>query len=158
MMRIPETHYANTDGLRIAYQRWGSGPPCLLIPALISNIEIHWEHELYRRTLERLGQHMTCVHFDKRGIGLSDRFAGVPTLEQRINDIGCVMDAVGWDRAHIHGSSEGAMMAQLFAADFPGRVESLGILNSMMTPKYRPRVREYIQPGDAPFPRSQDIT
>jgi pimeloyl-ACP methyl ester carboxylesterase len=110
-VRLPETHYAATDGLRIAFQQWGTGPPCLIVPALISNIEIHWEHELYRRTLERHGQFMTCVHFDKRGIGLSDRFDEVPTLEERIQDIACVMDAVGWERAHIFGVSEGALMA-----------------------------------------------
>jgi class 3 adenylate cyclase len=158
VVRLPETHYATTDGLRIAYQKWGSGPPCLIVPALISNIEIHWEHELYRRTLERLGQFLTCAYFDKRGIGLSDRFDEMPTLEQRIQDIVCVMDTVGWDRAHVLGVSEGGMMGQLFAADFPDRVESLGVLNSTMTPKYRHQVRNYIEPGDAPFPRNQDIT
>ena len=120
-MGIPETHYANAGGLRIAYQKWGSGPPCLIVPALISNIEIFWEHELYRRTLERMGKFLTCVTFDKRGIGLSDRFDGIPTLEQRIGDITCVMDAVGWESAHVHGTSEGALMAQLLAADHPER-------------------------------------
>ena len=73
-MTIPQTRYAKTgSGLRIAYQQWGSGPPCLIAPALISNVEIAWEHELYRRCLERWGKFMTCVLFDKRGIGLSDR-------------------------------------------------------------------------------------
>jgi class 3 adenylate cyclase len=130
----------------------------MIVPALISNIEIHWEHELYRRSLERLGEFLTCVTFDKRGIGLSDRFDGIPTLEQRIGDMHCVLDAVGWDKAHVFGVSEGAMMGQLFAADFPDRVESLGLLNSTMTPRYRRQVRNYIEPGDAPFPRNQDIT
>ena len=51
---------------------WGNGPPCLIVPALISNVEIHWEHELYRRSLERMGRYMTCVWFDKCGIGLSE--------------------------------------------------------------------------------------
>src|SRR5262249_33012846 len=120
--------------------------------------EIHWEHELYRRSLERLGEFLTCVTFDKRGIGLSDRFDGVPTLEQRIGDMHCVLDSVGWDKAHVFGVSEGAMMGQLFAADFPERVESLGLLNSTMTPLYRRQVRNHIEPGDAPFPRNQDIT
>ena len=120
-MTVPDTHYVDAGGLRIAYQQWGSGPPCLIVPALISNVEIAWEHELYRRTLERLGRFMTCVMFDKRGIGLSDRFDGVPTLAQRIEDISCVMDAVGWERAHLHGTSEGALMAQLFAANHPWR-------------------------------------
>jgi len=52
-MTVPDTHYVDAGGLRIAYQQWGSGPPCLIVPALISNVEIAWEHELYRRTLEQ---------------------------------------------------------------------------------------------------------
>ena len=83
------------------------------MPQLISNVEISWEHELFRRTLERLGKFMTCVMFDKRGIGLSDRFDGVPTLEERIEDMICVMDAVGWKQAHVQGSSEGGLMAHV---------------------------------------------
>jgi class 3 adenylate cyclase len=157
IMQVPETHYASTDGLRIAYQQWGSGPRCLIIPALISNIEIHWEHETYRRTLDHLGKYMSCVHFDKRGIGLSDRFDGVPTLEQRLDDMVCVMDAVGWDRANLFGVSEGALMAQLFAADHPERVESVALLNSTMTPRYRRQVPDHVQSGDPPLPREQEI-
>ena len=88
--------------------KWGDGPPLLIVPELVSNVEMSWEHELYRRTLEHLGKHMTCVEFDKRGIGLSDRFDDAPTLEQRNEDILAVMDAVGWDRAHFLGMSEGA--------------------------------------------------
>ena len=123
-MQIPETRYARVGDIRIAYQMWGEGPPLIIIPAFISNIEISWEHELYRRTLEYMGKHMTYVMFDKRGMGLSDRFEDVPTLEQRIEDILAVMDAVGWERAHIFGVSEGGAMAQLFAADYPHRTES----------------------------------
>ena len=149
-MQVPETHYARVGDLRIAYQKWGEGPPLLLCPALISNIEISWEHELYRRTLEHMGKHMTCVTFDKRGIGLSDRFDDPPTLEQRIEDIHAVLDAVGWKSAHFLGVSEGAVMGQLFAADFPERVESLVLLNTFVSPRYLDRVLDYAQDGDAP--------
>ncbi|MEP6626292.1 MAG: hypothetical protein ABJC79_17725, partial [Acidimicrobiia bacterium] len=80
-MQAPETKYARTDdGLRLAYQQWGEGPPLLMVPGLLSNAEVAWEHELYRRVLEYWGRHMTCVQFDKRGIGLSDRPDEAPTL------------------------------------------------------------------------------
>ena len=131
-MRVPETRYARIDDLRIAYNKWGEGPPLLICPDLISNVEVVWEHELYRRSLEHLGRHMTCVFFDKRGIGLSDGFDEVPTLKQRIGDIVGVMDAVGWESAHFMGQSEGAVMGQLFAADFPSRVESLTLVNTCL--------------------------
>jgi class 3 adenylate cyclase len=150
-MQVPETHYARAGDLRLAYQQWGEGPPLMIIPALISNVEISWEHELYRRSLEHLGKHMTCVYFDKRGIGLSDRFDGTPTLEQRSEDILAVMDAVGWDRAHLLGLSEGGAMAQLFAADIPDRVESLTLLNTFVSPRYLSRIPDYVQDGDPPL-------
>lgn len=149
-MLVPETHYARAGDLRIAYQQWGEGPPLVFIPALISNIEISWEHELYRRNFEHFGRHMTCVQFDKRGIGLSDRFDGVPTMEQRNEDIFAVMDAVGWEHAHFLGVSEGAAMAQLFAADYPERVESLAMINTFASPQYRDRYPEFVRDGDAP--------
>ena len=156
-MTIPDAHYAKTrDGLRIAYQKWGDGPPCLIVPALISNVDIAWEHELFRRTLERWGKFMTCVMFDKRGIGLSDRFDGVPTLEERIEDMTCVMDAVGWKQAHLQGTSEGGLMAQLFAANHPEKVLSLGLLNSIVPHQYRRLIRERFEEGDAPIARTQE--
>ena len=129
-MQVPEVRYARACDLRLAYQQWGDGPPLMIVPDLISNVEITWEHELYRRSLEHLGKHMTCVYFDKRGIGASDRFEEAPTLEQRNQDILAVMDTVGWERAHVLGQSEGAVMGQLFAADFPERVESLTLINT----------------------------
>lgn len=157
-MTIPDTRYAKTaSGLRIAYQKWGDGPPCLIVPALVSNVEIQWEHELFRRTLERWGKFMTCVAFDKRGIGLSDRFDGTPTLEERIEDITCVMDAVGWRQAHLQGTSEGGLMIQLFAANHPERVLSAGLLNSVVPHKYRPLVRALFEEGDAPITTTKEI-
>jgi class 3 adenylate cyclase len=156
-MQIPETRYARVGDLRLAYQQWGDGPPLMIIPALVSNIEIWWEHELFRRTLEHLGKHMTCVTFDKRGIGLSDRFDEAPTLEQRNEDVLAVMDAVGWDRAHVAGVSEGAVMGQLFAADFPDRVESLMVIGSFVSPRYVDRVPEYARDGDPPRQTREQI-
>jgi len=142
-MQLPETHYADTGELRLAYQQWGEGPRLLLVPALVTNVEIEWEHELWRRVREHLGQHMTVVQFDKRGIGLSDRFDDSPTLEERIEDIACVMDTVGWDKASILGVSEGGAMAQLFAAEYPDRVERLVLLNTFVSPRYRHRLVDY---------------
>jgi class 3 adenylate cyclase len=150
-MQMPETHYARAGDLRLAYHQWGDGPPLMIVPDLISNVEVAWEHELYRRTLEHLGKHMTCAYFDKRGIGLSDRFDEAPTLQQRTEDILAVMDTVGWERAHFLGTSEGAAMGQLFAADFPARVESLTLINTFPSPRYQGRIPQYIREGDPPI-------
>ncbi len=156
-MQVPETRYARVGELRLAYQQWGAGPALMIIPALTSNVEVWWEHELFRRSLEHLGKHMTCVCFDKRGIGLSDRFDEMPTLEQRNEDILAVMDAAGWERAHFVGTSEGAAMGQLFAADFPDRVESIVLINTFVSPRYRDRAGDYHRDGDPPRRTTEQI-
>jgi class 3 adenylate cyclase len=156
-MPLPETHYARSGELRIAYQKWGDGPALMIVPAIISNVEVAWEHELVSRTLEHFGKHFTCVQFDKRGIGLSDRFDEMPTLSQRIEDISAVMFAVNWKKAHFLGVSEGGAMAQLFAANFPDQVESLVLVNSIVSPRYRLRIPDYVQEGDPPLQKTKEI-
>jgi class 3 adenylate cyclase len=156
-MQVPEVRYALSGDLRLAYQQWGEGPPLFIIPDLISNVEVTWEHELYRRTLEYLGRHMTCVYFDKRGIGMSDSFDEAPTLEQRNADILAVMDAVGWEQAHVVGQSEGAAMGMLFAVDYPERVLSLTLMNTFAPPAYRHRQREYLREGDPRWKSSEEL-
>jgi class 3 adenylate cyclase len=101
-------------------------------------LELVWEHELYRRMLEYSARHVRTLVFDKRGLGLSDRFDADPTLEQRIGDIRAVMDAEGIDRASLIGLSEGGLMAQLFAALCPERVDRLVLINSVMGAKDLP--------------------
>jgi class 3 adenylate cyclase len=129
-MEVPEVRFAQSRGVRIAYQEFGSGPPVVVIPPLVSNMELLWEHELYRRVLEYQARHLHVAMFDKRGIGLSDRFEEHPTLEQRIEDVTAVMDAVGFERASIVGLSEGGLMAQLFASTCPERVDRLVVINT----------------------------
>src|SRR5262245_45419157 len=118
-MDISEIKYARSGDLNIAYQRFGSGPDVVITPGLISNVELAWEHEVYRRAREYIGLFVRVLEFDKRGMASSDRFEQAPTLEQRIDDIKAVMDAEGLARAHVFGLSEGGMMAQLFAALHP---------------------------------------
>jgi class 3 adenylate cyclase len=152
----PETRYARAGDLQLAYQKWGDGPPLLIVPPLVSHVELSWEHELNRRAFEHYGRHMTCVQFDKRGIGLSDRPEAAPTLEQRIDDITTVMDAAGWDRCSVLGMSEGALMAQLFAAEFPARVDRLVLINGIAPLRYWDRIPGLVQPDDPPLGTLED--
>ena len=131
-MDISDIRYARSGDLNIAYQRFGSGPDVVIIPGLVSNVELAWEHEVYRRVREYVGRYVRVLEFDKRGIGSSDRFEQVPALEQRIEDINAVMDAEGLERAHVLGLSEGGIMGQLFAALHPERVDRLVLVNSMI--------------------------
>ena len=157
-MQIPETQYARSiDGLRLACQVWGQGPPLLIVPPLISNIEVTWEHEYWHRVNEYLGRYMTCVHFDKRGVGLSDRPDEMPTLEQRIGDIVTVMDALGWERTNLLGLSEGGLMSQLFAAEYPERVDHVILIDTMPSPRHWSRMFDRVAPGDPPMMQGDEI-
>lgn len=119
--------YATTvDGATLAYQVVGDGPIDIVVsPPLAQNIELAWERPEYRRIFERFAGFSRMVHFDKRGTGASDRTVPVPGLDQRVDDLRCVMDAAGVDRAVLHGLSEGGPTVVLFAATYPERVNGL---------------------------------
>ena len=104
----------------------GDGPvDIILIPGFMSNIEFQHELAGWTAFLRRLSQFARVVTFDKRGQGLSDRISDAPSLEQRMDDVRAVMDAVGSKRATLFGDSEGCAMSVLFAATYPERVSKL---------------------------------
>lgn len=150
-MEPPDTRYAVSDGLHIAYQRFGSGPDVVMVPPIVSNVEMSWDHELYRRVLEFDAQHVRVLMFDKRGIGSSDRFERAPTLDERIRDISAVMDTEGVESAILLGLSEGGVMAQLFAARHPERVEKLVLINTGAGGGGVALLQDYARPGDPPI-------
>jgi len=122
----PRTHYAKAGDISIAYQVTGDGPVDLVrVPGWISNVDYEWEYSPLARLIERFSQFSRFIRFDKRGTGLSDREVGFPTLEQRIEDVHAVMDAVGSDRAVLFGSSEVGNMSILSAATYPDRTAGL---------------------------------
>jgi pimeloyl-ACP methyl ester carboxylesterase len=121
-----DTHYARSGDLSIAYQVWGDGPiDLVMVPGIVSNVEFFHELPGYTDFLRRLGRFARVLVFDKRGNGLSDRPDSVGTLEERIDDMRAVMDAVGSEKAAILGFSEGGPMSALYAATHPDRVTHL---------------------------------
>jgi pimeloyl-ACP methyl ester carboxylesterase len=122
----PKTRYAKSGDLHIAYQVIGEGPFDLVwIPGFVSNVDYYWEMPVLPRLLERLASFSRLILFDKRGTGRSDPVATVPTLEQRMDDVRSVMDAVGSERAALLGVSEGGPTSLLFAATYPERTRAL---------------------------------
>ncbi|PYK68475.1 MAG: adenylate/guanylate cyclase domain-containing protein [Verrucomicrobia bacterium] len=122
----PETHYAKSGDVYIAYQVSGGGSFDLIwAPGTFSHLDMDWEFPMRADFLRKLGSVCRLIRFDKRGTGLSDRPTGMATLEERSDDIRAVMDAVGLESAVILGVSEGASMACIFAATYPLRTRSL---------------------------------
>jgi class 3 adenylate cyclase len=135
-MDLPETRYTKSGDVHIAYQVLGEGPFDLVaIPPWMSNIELLWENPLLAASFRRLASFSRLIRFDKRGTGLSDRVSGAPPLEERMDDVRAVMDAVGSERAAILGASEGGAMSLLFAATYPERVFALALV-SAAAPRY----------------------
>jgi pimeloyl-ACP methyl ester carboxylesterase len=127
----PETYYARSGELRIAYQVVGSGPfDLIFVPGFVSNVEMFWERPQWASFLSRLAGFSRLILFDKRGTGLSDRVAGIASLEERMDDVRAVMDAVGTERAALFGISEGGPMSLLFASTYPQRVRALVLYGS----------------------------
>ena len=122
----PRTQYTKSGNVSIAYQVLGNGPIDLVYAqGWITNVEYALENPDYARFLMRLGTFSRFVRFDRRGMGLSDREVTSLTLEERVDDIRAVMDAIGSERAAFLGVSEGGYMSLMFAATYPERTAAL---------------------------------
>ena len=125
-INLPQTHYALSGEVSIAYQVMGNGAiDIIMVPGLFSHVEFMHEFPGYTAFLRRLSRFARIVSFDKRGQGLSDRMSDAPSLEQRMDDVRAVMDEIGSRRAIIFGFSEGCPMSILFAATYPNRASHL---------------------------------
>jgi len=130
-VRQPLTRYARNGDLSIAYQVVGSSGPCLVyVPGFISHLDLQWTDLGFSRFLWRLASFTRLVLFDKPGTGLSDPIQHVPTLEERISDVRCVLDAAGCERAALLGFSEGGPTCAMFAATWPERTSALIVYGS----------------------------
>lgn len=156
------TKYARSGSVNIAYQVVGEGSIDLVyVMGWVSNLDYFWEEPSYARFLNRLASFSRVILFDKRGTGLSDRVqeSDMPTLEQRMDDVRAVMDAVGSERAALFGVSEGGPMCALFAATYPHRTSALVMYGSYAkriwapdypwapTPQERQKFYDAIQDG-----------
>jgi pimeloyl-ACP methyl ester carboxylesterase/class 3 adenylate cyclase len=126
MTTPPKTQYAKSGSVHIAYQAVGKGAlDLVLVPGWVSHIEYAWEEPWMSRFLHRLASFSRLILLDRRGTGLSDRVAELPSLELRMDDVRAVMDAAGSQRAALFGISEGGPMCTMFAATYPERTSAL---------------------------------
>lgn len=136
----PETKYARSGDVNIAYQVVGNAPLDLVfVMGWVSHLEYFWREPSFARFLLRLASFSRLILFDKRGTGLSDRVPvnELPTLEQRMDDVRAVMDAVGSQRAALCGVSEGGPLCSLFAATYPEKTMAVVMIGT-----YAKRIRD----------------
>jgi pimeloyl-ACP methyl ester carboxylesterase len=148
----PKIHYVQNGEVNIAYQVVGDGPvDIVFVMGWVSHLEYFWKEPHFAAFLDRLASFSRLILFDKRGTGLSDHvpLSGLPTLEQRMEDVHAVMDAVGSRRAVLIGVSEGGPMCSLFAATYPERTAALVMIGT-----YAKRIRDEEYPwGPTPEQR-----
>ena len=127
-MDVSDVRYAtSTGGVDIAWQEFGDprGPRVVWVSGFISHLDLNWEFPPYANLARGLGSRCRVLAFDKRGTGLSGRDLGLGSLAERADDVRAVMEAAGWDDAHLFGISEGGPISVVFAALHPERVSSL---------------------------------
>ena len=128
----PETRYARSGDVGIAYQVVGEGEMDLVVAfPFISHLDLLWENPAQAHFMRRLGSFARVILFDRRGVGLSDPVGKPATLEERMDDVRAVMDAAGSERAALLGMSEGSTMCMLFAATYPERTAALVLWGAM---------------------------
>ena len=142
-MQKPETRYARSGPVSIAYQLLGDGVVDLvLVPGFVSHVEVAWEEPRLARFLARLASFSRLIVFDKRGTGMSDPVLSPPSMDQRMDDITAVMDAAGSARAAIFGVSEGGTLSLLFAQAHAERARALILYGS-----WARRLKGFFRPG-----------
>lgn len=130
----PQTHYAKSGEVNIAYQVVGDGPfDLVFVPGFVSHLDLQWAEPRVARFLDKLASFSRLILFDKRGTGLSDPVAAPASLEDRMDDVRAVMDAAGSERAALFGLSEGGPMSVLFAATYPERTQALVLCGTFPT-------------------------
>jgi class 3 adenylate cyclase len=133
MNATPDTRYARTGGVHIAYQLFGDGPVnAIFVPWWWNNVEAAWEESGVAQFYDRLGSFCRVLVFDQRGTGLSDPVAlnALPTLEEWMDDLRAVLDAAQWPDAAVIGHGDGGLVSLLFAASYPERTRALVLVDA----------------------------
>ena len=136
---MPAARYAKSGDVSIAYVTVGDGPVNLVwVPTWISQCEYLFEEPSVAAAFERLGEFATVAVFDRRGSGLSDPMAGAPTLEEQMDDVLAVMDAVGFERAAVSATIEGGPMGCAVRRHPPGPLQRLVLYSAFARARWAP--------------------
>lgn len=124
------------NGIAQFYRRSGNGPPLVLIHAL------GLDHRLWESQVVQLSSGFDVIAYDVRGHGASDVPAGPYTMQDFVEDLAGLLDALGVETTHLAGISMGGMIAQEFALAWSNRVRSLVLADT--TSEYSPDARRQL--------------
>jgi class 3 adenylate cyclase len=133
MFTAPPTRFARSGDARIAFQVLGQGPPdVVLVGGPASHLDLQWEDPGYARTYQHFASFARLIRFDRRGTGLSDPVEQAVTLDQQMDDLDAILDAVGIDRVALIAAVEVGLCA-MYAASHPDRVSALVLVNTTVS-------------------------
>lgn len=98
-----------TNGGRTSYRLEGAGPPVVLVYGLQVG------QELFDRLRRHLNSSFTVITYDQRDSGKSAFAADLYTIDDLADDLSVLITALGYESAHVLGTSYGGMVAQAFA-------------------------------------------
>ena len=130
MLGPPRPEFAQRDGVHLAYQVAGSGPPDLVFVAGSYSTTMAWEEHAVARGFRRLASFSRLVTYDQRGMGYSDPLdlSHVPTLDDLVADLEVVLDAAGVQDPVLFGMHNGGAVAAVYASRHP--VQRLVLCNT----------------------------
>ncbi len=128
----PQTSYANSNGVHLAFQTVGNGAiDIVFVPGFVTHVERVWDDRRCKAFLTALSRIGRLIVFDRRGVGLSDRVGAQPTVEATAQDICAVMAAAGARKALLIGASEGGPGCIHMAAMAPEKLRGLILCGSL---------------------------
>jgi class 3 adenylate cyclase len=134
MLEAPAVRYLRNGGVSLAYQVVGDGPIDLVeVAGTFTHLEAKWEEPGLVRSIADLSRFARVIMFDRRGVGLSDHSAthAEATLDELVDDLRAVIDAVGAREVAVLGVGDGGMIATAFAAAYPERTRALILYNTI---------------------------
>ena len=113
------------DGVNLAYEVTGAGPPLVKAPNFLSHLEFERDGPVWQPTIREFSKTHSFVRLDQRGNGLSDREVETISFDAFVKDLKAVFDKLDIARAPLLGMSQGAAIAVEFAHRWPERVSGL---------------------------------
>ena len=118
--------YSNVNGVKIHYVIGGKGEPLLLVHGFGQN----WF--MWNRLLPELSKHFTVIAPDMRGVGESEKTAAGYDKKNMAVDMHELMKKLGYQHVNLAGHDIGLMVAYAYAAQFPGDVKKLALMDALL--------------------------